>query len=291
MERYIVSNLQMERIAAEADGNPMLHGGEMGPLQNLIRIIRNAEVVQKGMLENFTKDTRADFAQVDELARSLKEQLGGKFFEVDGVPVPELIAEKKGIPTFDSDMVLSIYLNLGNAGNRYALEHGLGLTQEKIDILSGLATEAQWKAIEHIGQRLGSFYPLLDAVYFRQTNRHMPKVEGTPFTVKTADGKIFASSGWYYPLVYDPELSDRAAQQAEMADYRASMNAIHTPQKPADGFTKGRVTDEDGNPVVTRPPLLRASVLVNHLTNMTRWLTHAEPLFEYMHEENGRTIG
>lgn len=280
-EHYIVSNLQMDRIAAEVDGNPLLHGKEMGHFQNLIRLIRSAGVVQKEMLENFANETRGDFARVDELARTLWEQLGGKFFEVDGAPMPDLIVEKKGIRTYDAEMLSSIYLNMGNTGNRFALENGLGLTQDKINILAKLATEEQWKSIERIGQKLSAFYPILDAVYFRQTNRHMPKVEGTPFSVRTADDKIFTSSGWYYPLAYDPDLSDRAAQQAEMADYRASMYAIHTPQKPVDGFIQGRAVDEDGNPVVARSPLLRTSVLINHLTNMTRWATHAEPLFEF----------
>lgn len=280
-ESYFVSNLLIDRIAAEADGNPMLRGGEMGLVQRLVAGIRGREVEQMEMLEKFQNESKADFEVVDGMAKRLKKVFGASFFSVDGVEMAEGMKNKKGVPTFDADILLSIFYNMGNRGNRYALQEGHGFSDKDLDRLASLATAKEWEAIQNIGQRLDRFHPLMDEVYFRQTNKHMSKVEPTPFVVTTADGVLLHLRGWYYPLVYDPGLSDRAAAQAEMEDFKSSMRAIHTPTKSVDGFTHGRAVDEDGNPVVARPQLLKSSVLVSHLTHATRWITHAEALYEF----------
>ncbi|MCC8190660.1 MAG: hypothetical protein LIP77_08505, partial [Planctomycetes bacterium] len=200
---------------------------------------------------------------------------------VDGVDVPAIMRDKLDIPPWDAALILSTFMNLGNAGTRFALQQGYGLTDQHLATLARLATTAEWRAIEHIGQRLGDLFPLLDEVHFRHTNRHMVKVEPVAFPVTTADGETIGLTGWYYPAHYDPALHDKSGQNAEMADLKAQMNPIHTAKKTPDGMTRARKVDENGNPVVTYPPLLRFSVLTDHLNKATRWATHAELLFEF----------
>ncbi|MDR1612596.1 MAG: hypothetical protein LBT97_07400, partial [Planctomycetota bacterium] len=279
---YITGNLMMNRIAEEADGNPTLQGREKGLLRTIIDRIRGAEVDQIRMLDEFREESEKDFAALDGFARRMKKQSGSKFFPVDGAEVPAIIQEKKDYSTYDADMLTTIFFNMGNRDNLYTLQEGFGLTDADLRRLAALATAAEWQAIQNIGSRLERFFPLLDEVYFRQNNKHLAKVAPTPFVVpETADGQTVSLAGWYYPKVYDPELSERSGQLAEMDDFRSMMQAIHSPTKPIDGFTRARAVDEDGNPVVTRPLLLRSSVLVDHLTNATRWITHAEPLLEF----------
>ncbi|MCC8190986.1 MAG: hypothetical protein LIP77_10210, partial [Planctomycetes bacterium] len=99
IEGYIVNNLMIERILAEADGNPMLQGREMGVLQDMGRQIRNAETEQRVLLERYHSDTKADFDLLDAFAARLKKQFGGKLFSVDGVDVPAIMRDKLDIHT------------------------------------------------------------------------------------------------------------------------------------------------------------------------------------------------
>lgn len=275
LESYFVSNLQVDRIASEIDGNPTLKGKAMGVMQNVIRLIRGAEVKQMEMLDKFKAESAEDYAVLDGMAKRLIRDFKSDQFIINGVPMPEAITSRKFFNTWDADMVRAIYFNMGNESNLSTLKAAYGFTDAQIQALASLATEAEWRAIERLGKRIGDLYPVLDEIYFRQTNKHLEKVESTPITVTTSDGKTITLDGWYYPKKYDSELSNSAAKNQEMTDLMATMNGIFSRNKLERGFTNKRQEN------VKLPLLLNTGVLVDHMTVATRWATHAEALLEF----------
>lgn len=281
VESYLFGNLSVDTLAAEMDGFSLHQGKGMGLAQDLFDKIRAGEVSQMELLENFRNATTEDFRVMDAFVGRLERETG-KFFNRPGVPSPaEATGGGSADTEWDPDMVAAMMFNAGNRGNYHALQNGYGLTDGQLDAMFSLATEKEWLAVQHIAKEMGGLFELLDAVHYRMTNRHLERVRPEPFAVMTADGKVLKLDGWYYPLVFDPRLSDAAAKNSEAADYRAVMGAVFNPQKLRDGFTHKRVVDEDGNPVVTHAPLLKTRVLIDHMTTATRWATLAEPLMEF----------
>ncbi|MDR1534957.1 MAG: hypothetical protein LBU64_07660, partial [Planctomycetota bacterium] len=279
---YLAGNLSIDVLAEEMDGLPLHQGKEMGLAMRLIKKIRDGEVMQMETISTFTENTKEDFRILDAFVQRLRKENGGDFFNPEGVPSPSDLTNGRSADTeWDPDMILSVMFNAGNRGNLYALQKGFGLTDDELNRLFSLATEKEWLAVQHAAKQMGGLFNELDAVHFRLTNRHLERIEPERRTVRTADGKALELDGWYYPLVYDPKLNDTAAKNAEAADYRIVMSAIFNPQKLQDGFTKSRQTDEEGNPVVTYPPLLKTRVIFDHMEAVTRWINLAEPLMEF----------
>ncbi len=280
-EGYLFGNMSIDTLAAEIDGFSMHQGKGLGLMQRLVDAIRIGEVEQMRLLDQFRIATEQDIQTLDAFVARLERDLG-KFFNQEGVPSPAELTDGVSPATeWTPDRVLAMMFNAGNRGNYHALKEGFGFTDAQLDKMFSLATEKEWLAVQHIAHEMGGLFDLLDDVHYRMTNRHLERVRPEPFGVMTADGKLLNLDGWYYPLVFDPRLSDRAARNNEAAEYRAVMGAIFNPQKLRDGFTHKRVVDEDGNPVVTYPPLLNTRVIIDHMTTATRWATLAEPLMDF----------
>lgn len=116
---------------------------------------------------------------------------------------------------------------------------------------------------------------MLDEVFYRQTNKHLVKVEPTKRTVTTKEGTTIDLEGWYYPKKYDPELSSATAQNMELNDFMETMTAVFNQNRLDQGFTNARQQN------VKRPILLNTSVLVDHLNTATRWATRADAPLEF----------
>lgn len=275
VEGYLVSNYQISRIAAEIDGNPMLKGEEMGLMQRIVGLIRGAEVKQMVMLDAFKRNSKADYDVMDGMVKRMKLEFKSNQFLIDGFPMPEIIQSRKFRKTWDADMIRAIFFNMGNESNLTTLKDAYGFSDAHLQKLSSLATEAEWRAIENIGKRVGELYAQLDEVFFRQTNKHLDKVQPTPITITTKDGKTITLDGWYYPKKYDPELTNAVAKNKEMADLLETMNGVFNRNKLERGFTNRRQEN------VKHPILLDTKVLVDHMTVATRWITHAEALLEF----------
>ncbi|MDR0362931.1 MAG: hypothetical protein LBJ46_09670, partial [Planctomycetota bacterium] len=257
----------------------------MGLMQTLGGMIRNGEVEQMRLLDDFREASAGDFAILDDFSRRLERQFGGRNIAVDGVDMPRILQSEKSIATWNGEMIQAVFFNMGNRGNLHALQNGYGLSFDQLRRLAMLATAEEWRAVERIGKRIGELYPRLNAVHFEQTRRALKKVEPSALTLETADGRTITLDGWYYPNVYDGKLSQpdvlMNADAGPDADYRASMEAINPPAREAAGFTHERLADRYGNPVVERPQLLKMSVLMKHMANSTRWVTHAQQLYEF----------
>ncbi len=281
LDDFLAGNLGIDALAEEIDGFALHTGKEMGLMMRMIAKIRDGEVQQGELLDKFRENTKDSWHTLDGLiARLTKEN--GKYFNPDGVRSPaELTGGRSAYTEWDPEMTLLLMFNAGNRGNLHALQKGFGLTDAELDTMFSLATEKEWLAVQNIAHEIGTLFDHMDAVHYRMTNRHLERVRPDKITVRTADGKLFETDGWYFPLVFDPKLSNRAGKNAEAAEYRAALTAIFNPQKLRDGFTHSRLLDEDGNPVVTYAPLLKTRVITEHMMTATRWITLAEPLMDF----------
>ncbi len=276
----------MEFIAIKADGYQVLQrthegkkgGAFFGPMQT---IVNTAAKLDAEYAEKFTKiktDLRPHLEVLEAAKKRLAKEYGAERFKIPMLPVPEILKKKRGREYWDTEMLLMCALDLGNAKNEYALMEGYEFMPSQIEQLKHQFTSEEWTAIQGIWDTVNSLFEPLDAVNFRLTNRHLVKEEAKPFTVYTADGETIEVKGGYGPLKYDPKLSARSAQYAEVDAMLSGKSGTYTSAVGTKmGMTKARLVDEEGNPVVPYPPSLSLSaVLQPHLRDTLRVITHAE---------------
>jgi hypothetical protein len=195
------------------------------------------------------------------------EKKHGTYFDAPGVPVTPAM-EKVGATSWTSERVIAAALNMGNEGNLAATLQGYGLSREQLDTLVSVLTEEDWKAIQGIWDLIDTQYAPMDEAYFKINNIHTKKVQATPFTVKTEDGKTLDIRGGYYPLIFDHKLSDRAeAFLAEDLLKNSEMAVTHSPAARS-GFTNARTGG-------LMPPKLALGVIAQHLYDTVHYYTHA----------------
>ena len=283
LNQYLTSLTVPEYWFMMMDGNPTIQGKEAGPNQRLFWKMRDCQLAKDKLYKNLMNTMTPHMDQLKAAREELEARFGAKSFVVPGLPIPEILASRRNWPTWDADMLLAIALNMGNDANIYALTEGYGLTRQQLDVVAGLFSADTWRAVQGVWDAIDSLYPQMDEVTFRITNRHVPKESAQALTVPTAGGEVMQLKGGYYPLVYDPLLSDAAQKYSNIEDavHAGMMHNIHQSTRPANGMTKERMRDENGNPLVARPQLLRTSVLVQHLDAASHYITHAEALLEF----------
>jgi hypothetical protein len=174
------------------------------------------------------------------------------------IAVPEFISvdpeTRARTPTvFMRSELIAVALNVGNKSNlekmlqgeTMAIETLLGergavpyaWTEEKVmAVLNRHLSESDWQFVETVWQRVNSLWPAIVEAERELTGMTPEKVEGRP--VETRFGTI---EGGYYPLVYDPNRSQMAANNAdqEAADIFGSIGRfVGTPK----GHTISRTT-------------------------------------------------
>lgn len=122
---------------------------------------------------------------------------------------------------------LALALNMGNEGNIKAVTQSMAngkIIYDKVfqDTLLGTLTESDWQFVQATWDYMESFYPELKAAEERRRGIAPEQVKAKPLTVRTADGKTLTLRGGYYPIAFDPDLSDRVKQD-EVADIMQKM--------------------------------------------------------------------
>lgn len=163
--------------------------------------------------------------------------------------------------------VLAIALNLGNAGNTKKLIEGdpRGWTEETLRArLSEILTLDDWQLVQNIWDQVDTLWPHIEALNVKMTGLAPPRVEPKAFDV---EGVTFR--GGYYPVIYDPVKSPKAAGQKEAKDFRGLIENNFMRPDVSKGFTEAR-TEYVG------PLLLSLDVLPAHLSEVIHYLTHYE---------------
>ncbi len=195
---------------------------------------------------------------------------------VDGLePTAAMQAQGRNGWTFEN--VIATALNMGNHYNAEALASGLGYTLDdgtpdvgRLRDITKSLTKKDWEAVVAIGEAVASQKEDLAAVFERKNGFPMSTVTPEPFSVDTADGETMNLDGWYYPVKFDPVLSDAQAKQDDKADRELSMFSAFPVVGARSGMTKER-TGTGGKPL-----LLTLSGLDSHLKDTVQYITYAE---------------
>ncbi len=209
-------------------------------------------------------------AQIDklDLEKKLAEELSTIFKGMS----PETRAKMHqkydifGVSTTGQE-VIALALNLGNEGNTRKLLEGdpRGWTEATLRArLQEILTLEDWHLVQNIWNTVNSLWPRIEALNQRMTGLAPPKVEAKAFEV---EGVTF--TGGYYPVIYDPVKSPKAAGQKEAKDFRGLIQNNFMRPDVSKGFTEAR-TDYVG------PLLLSLDVLPAHLSEVIHYLTHYE---------------
>jgi len=251
-----------------------------GVLNNAFEKLVDKEVLFTDLVKNASNKISKQLNVLDKFTRRINKQYKNTkgFFDLEGVEMPAFTKQGETIKdSWSAEKIISYVLNLGNKGNTEALENSYGFSQEQQDIITSQLTADELLAIQEIGNTIESFYPLLDEVHFKLYNRHMPKVERQKVNLKTADGTSIELDGWYYPLVYDNQINNRADEinDQKLLEKEVEINrlqAVIRSVNPKDGFTNSRSKNTG------MPPNLSLSVLNHHISDVSLFISHSEIL-------------
>lgn len=151
---------------------------------------------------------------------------------------------------YTKEEILTAALNWGAAENRKRVLHTFGVDEQTMDAAFGeILTAKDWDTVEKIWQFINGYYEERSRVLEQETGAPLGKVEAVPFTI---NGRKF--DGGYYPIVYDPQLSQKASDMdvANELAKQMSSNAV---------FGAGLGATKKRQAVVNRELLLSLDVL------------------------------
>lgn len=182
-------------------------------------------------------------------------QWGKKKHRVEGVP--QLLSKEE---------MISVALNCGNEGNLEALRGGYGWSDAQIKAITDKLSPPEWKFVADVWTLIDSLFPKLSEEYRKIYGRPLRKVEARPYD--TPHGTV---PGGYYPLMFDPKISEKAEMFADKDMMALAMENVWQQRGPASGMTKER----QGGKL---PPLLKLDVIERHLRDTIHYMSFAAPL-------------
>lgn len=192
------------------------------------------------------------------------------------VTAPELINRDTGMPwVFTRDQLVSIALNMGNAGNIQRLTEGYGWTQQGVmAALNRELSAADWTYVQSVWDVIETLWPHIEAMEKRINGIAPDKVEAVPFWAVPSNDPAAAIRlrGGYFPAIYDPAKSYAAEKNAgKDSDLFASIYTRATTQSSA---TKARAEQ------VKRPIHLSLGVINRHVMEVIHDITHREAVMQ-----------
>lgn len=259
--KYLAGITQFEYVFKAADGFRKGVEEMEGPhVKHIVRPLYEARSAEMAMLHDAG-------TALDEIMKPFRDKAGirrsKERWAMPDVPLPEDVKKRWGALPWTYERVLMVALNMGNDGNLAALKGGFGWKDADLNRITDSLTAEDWAMVQRIWDYIDSLYPRLDAAYQAVNGLPMKKVQAR--RVRTKFGML---RGGYFPLVFDWELSNRAAQNKETDALMNGMAALVRSVKPSDGFTKERTGGR-------LPPRLSLSVLTRHIQDTCHYATHA----------------
>lgn len=152
--------------------------------------------------------------------------------------------------SFTHNDIFVMALNRGNGGNLQRLLGGENWEETDLAPLFAELTAADWQAVQAIWDYFETFRPAIAAKERRVNGIEPQWVAPTPFTVRSADGQIVEMRGGYYPIRYDTQASERAAEDDAASAVQAQMRGVHSAATTRRGHTKSRVQEVHNRPLV-----------------------------------------
>lgn len=264
--------LPADQIARELDGQD-----DLGPVQEHI-----VGPVQKAAREAVIREK----LEMNSLAELVRQFYGDD--DIKGMhDAGKLIAIPEIGDTMTRMQMVMLMANLGNEGNRAALLEGTypngkrPWTAETIQAVMARLDSNDADFVEALWAWVDKFWPEIAEAEAKRTGVAPPKVEGSPYPVKLADGKVRVLKGGYFPLKYDGEASIKTSQD-DVGNAFKNMTAGRT----AKAYTPdGHRIERNGSN--NRPVKLDFSVLTGHVGNIVRDLTMTDPInqaWRFLHD-------
>ena len=166
--------------------------------------------------------------------------------------------------------VISIALNWGNEGNREAIRKGFRWSDQQVQELLDAALTAEDAAfVQSVWDYIDTFWPALSALEKRVKGIAPKKVEASPLRIAGVD-----MAGGYYPLKYDPDLSERAyAHQVDKLAQNLMSGAV------AKASTRtGAAIERVGSGGM--PVRLELDVMFEHVAELIHDISHREAILD-----------
>lgn len=230
-----LKNFWASHIKAATWARIMDGGKDGGPVwEYLIRTANAAGDKEVGLREEATKELSALVAPV--LAQG---KMGGKgtFFPSVG-------------RSFNKEARLAIALNMGNASNMQRLLGGEGWNLQQVKPILDTLSTADWRFVQSVWDYFESYRPEIGAKQRRVYGTEPAWIEPQQLSVQTADGDTLTLRGGYYPVKYDPRSSERAEAHMEAENAKRMMQGAYTSATTRRSFTKGRVEEVNGRPLL-----------------------------------------
>ena len=174
---------------------------------------------------------------------------------------------------------LAIALNTGNESNLQRLLGGENWTRAQLDPVLQSLSSAEWQAVQAIWDHFGSYRPQIAAKERRVYGKEPEWVAPRAFTVTASDGTAVSLRGGYYPIKYDPAASQRAEEHADAEGAKRQMQGAYTSATTRRSFTKARVEEVHGRPLLYTLAGLYSGVNdVIHDLSWHEWLIDANRL-------------
>jgi hypothetical protein len=178
--------------------------------------------------------------------------------------------------SLNKQSVLAMALNMGNDSNQQRLLGGYGWTVEQIKPVLDTLTAQDWHFVQGMWDHFESFRPRVGEME-RIINGVEPNwIEARELRVHTADNQDIVLRGGYAPVIYDPRASGKAQSHADSKDAKAMMQAARVASTVQKSFTKARVEEVKGRPLMLAlNPYLGAVQDTIHYLNWQPWIIDA----------------
>jgi hypothetical protein len=230
VKKYLAELKKAEFIFMDLDGTQA-----MGKNHEVFETIAQAENAERILGEKTFDKIRTIF---DPFRKNKK-------WRIEKFKVKDLSVE------FTKEELIMIALNAGNKGNLNALKHGYGIELKHVRwIRQHLLSDKEKQLIKDIWKIYEDLYPLSNAIHQKMTGVPLRKV-----------------NGHYFPLKFDPEISDKAAGFEEAKNLRDAFAAVSLPTFVRAGSWKKRIGGR-------MPPWLSFEVINRTVREEIHAITH-----------------
>ena len=147
--------------------------------------------------------------------------------------------------SLNRESILAIALNTGNESNLQRLLGGEGWTLAQLKPVLDTLTPADWQVVQNIWDHFESYRPLIGAKEMRVFGKEPEWIaHGSPVT------GAYGVAGGYYPIKYDPAASVRAEEHADAEGAKRLLKGAYGAATTQRSFTKGRVEEVNGRPLL-----------------------------------------
>ncbi len=227
--KFVAMHTKAAIIAQILDGRD-----DGGPLwEYLIRTANEAGDREAEMLAKATEDITRILLPV-----TRDKGMGGKGMHFPSVNM-----------NLNREARIVIALNWGNESNRQRLLDGPGWNETQVMPILESLTEAEWLVVQELWDYFESYRPMIAEKERRIKGKEPKWIEPTPFTVRTADGKVITLRGGYYPIKYDKRAS-AVGRRIDLLDKATmDMKAANINATTRQSYTKARAEKVTGSPL------------------------------------------